>query len=255
MTVSLPLVAIPADYRNLGGADFHSVEDTYVCAVLGSAGAIPVILPALADDQDFPSIFAAIDGILLTGSQSNVAPALYGGVAAVPGAMQDGQRDASNMPLIHAAIAAGIPLLAICRGFQELNVAFGGSLHQKLHALPGRLDHRAPSGQPVDIQFAAAHKVDFTENGFLHGLLGTDSAMVNSVHWQGADRLGAGLIVDAVAPDGTVEAVRVEAATDFALAVQWHPEHRPAENPVSRAIFAAFRQAVLRRQTSRLSGL
>jgi putative glutamine amidotransferase len=255
MTVTLPLVAIPADYRNLSGAGVHSADDSYVRTVLDAAGAIPVILPALAGDQDFPSIFAAIDGILLTGSQSNVAPALYGDVATVPGAMQDVRRDASNMPLIHAAIAAGIPLLAICRGFQELNVAFGGSLHQKLHALPGRLDHRAPSGQPVDIQFAAAHMVDFTENGLLHGLIGTDSAMVNSVHWQGANRLGEGLIVEAVAPDGTVEAVRVEAANDFALAVQWHPEHRPAENPVSRAIFAAFRQAVLRRQTRRLSGL
>ncbi|MDB5395362.1 MAG: peptidase family protein [Rhodospirillales bacterium] len=243
----MPLIGIPADYRVLAGAGVHIADETYIRAVAEQVGAIPLILPVLGETLDLTSLLSGLDGVLLTGSQSNVAPARYGGEISDPGAMHDAERDAQNLPLIKAAVSARIPLLAICRGFQEVNVAYGGSLHQKLHEQPGRLDHRAPFGQPVDIQFDMAHPVEFPPGSLLRHLLGTESAMVNSVHWQGVDRLADGLIVEAVASDGTIEGVRIADAAEFALAVQWHPEHRPAENPVSRAIFAAFRAAVLKR--------
>ena len=244
-------VGIPADYRILAGVGVHTADDSYVRVVAEQVGAIPLVLPVLDDGRDLTALLAGLDGLLLTGSASNVAPERYGGAPADPGTIQDRGRDAQNLSLIHAAVAAGVPLLAICRGFQEVNVAFGGSLHQKLHEQPGRIDHRAPAGQPVDVQFDLAHPVAFPDGALLGQLLGTEQAMVNSVHWQGVDRLGAGLTVDAVAPDGTIEAVRVTDATAFALAVQWHPEHRPDENPVSRAIFAAFRAAIRARAAGR----
>jgi putative glutamine amidotransferase len=247
MADALPHVGIPADYRVLGGVGVHTADESYVRAIAEQVGAIPLVLPVLDAGADLASLLPRLDGIMLTGSSSNVAPGRYGGPPADPGTIQDLGRDAQNLPLIHAAVAAGVPLLAICRGFQEMNVAFGGSLHQKLHEQPGRIDHRAPWGQPVDVQYDMAHPVEFPAGALLGRLLGTGAAMVNSVHWQGIDRLGEGLTVEAIAPDGTIEAVRVTGAAEFALAVQWHPEHRPADNPVSRAIFAAFRTAVLAR--------
>ena len=247
----LPLVGIPADYRVLGGAGVHVAEENYVRAISEQVGAIPLILPVLDDGTDFRSLLGTLDGLLLTGSQSNVAPARYGVPSGDPGVMHDPARDAQNFALIHSAVVAGVPLLAICRGFQETNVAIGGSLHPKLHEQPGRIDHRAPAGQPVDVQYDMAHPVDLPAGGVLRTLLGADRVMVNSVHWQGVDRLAEGLAVEATAPDGTIEAVRVAGAAEFALAVQWHPEHRPTENPVSRAIFAAFRAAVTKRAEGR----
>jgi putative glutamine amidotransferase len=244
-------VGIPADYRELAGMGLHIVDDTYIRATVDLVGAAPVILPALGDWSGWDAMLASLDGLLLTGSQSNVAPGRYGGPEFDPGVLMDIRRDATNFQLIPAAVAAGIPLLAICRGFQELNVAYGGSLHQKLHEAPGRRDHRAPPARPIDVQFGPAHPVRFTAGGLLSGLVGAESAMVNSVHWQGVDRLGDGLVVEAVADDGAVEAFRIADATDFALGVQWHPEHRPAENAVSRAIFAAFAEAVARRRAKR----
>jgi putative glutamine amidotransferase len=253
MMSSAPIVGIPADFRVLAGTGAHIVDDPYVQAVAG-LGAIPVILPAMGPTGDYLAALAFLDGLLLTGSQSNVAPARYGGIESDPGVMHDERRDACDLALIPAAIEAGVPLLAICRGFQELNVAFGGSLHQKLHEQPGRFDHRAKPAQPTDIVFGMAHAVDFAEHGLMRRLTGGESGMVNSVHWQGVDRLGAGLEVEAVARDGTVEAVRVAGARAFALGVQWHPEHRPTENPVSRAIFAAFADAIRWRHRRRDGG-
>jgi putative glutamine amidotransferase len=246
-----PLVGIPADYRILAGAGVHTADESYIRAVSEQAGAIPVVIPVLPDGMDFSTLLAGLDGILLSGSQSNVMPARYGGKASAPGTMHDPGRDAQNLPLIKAAVAAGIPLLAICRGFQEMNVAYGGSLHQKLQELPGRIDHRAPTGQPVDVAYDMAHAVTLSEGGLLRRLLGTEQVMVNSVHWQGVDRLAEGLTVEAVAPDGTIEAIRITDAPGFALGVQWHPEHRPTENPVSRAIFSSFRAAVAERAAQR----
>lgn len=246
---SPPLVGVPACFRNIAGTGFHMVAEKYVLAVVEAVGAVPVIIPALAGRLQPRDFLERLDGLLVTGSQSNVEPKRYGGRPSDPGTLHDPSRDASNLPLLPAAVEAGIPLLAICRGCQELNVAFGGTLHQKVHELPDRMDHRADSTAPIDEQFGPRHIVRFAAGGLLHKLVGAETAIVNSVHSQGVDRVGAGLAVEATADDGQIEALRVEAAPAFALAVQWHPEHRHAENPVSRAIFAAFAEAIHRRQS------
>jgi putative glutamine amidotransferase len=154
--------------------------------------------------------------------------------------LHDPHRDATTLPLIRAAVAAGLPILAICRGFQEMNVAFGGTLHQKLHEVPGFNDHRDDETLPLDEQYGPAHEVILTQDGLLRAFAGADRLMVNSLHWQGVEQLGQGLTIEAKALDGVVEAFRVTHARSFAVAVQWHPEWRFAENAFSRAFFAAF---------------
>jgi putative glutamine amidotransferase len=180
----------------------------------------------------------------LTGSPSNVAPNLYGGPAPREGVLQDVRRDATTLPLIKHIVARGLPLLAVCRGFQELNVAYGGTLFQHLEEQPGRFDHREDKHAPLDVQYAPVHDVHLTPGGRLEAIAGLPTIKVNSLHGQGVDKVGDGLAVEAVAPDGTVEGLRVRNANTFALGVQWHPEWRFWENDFSKALFAAFGQAL-----------
>ena len=172
---------------------------------------------------------------------------------AAPGTLHDPERDATTLPMITSAVEAGLPVFGICRGFQEMNVAFGGSLIQKLQEQPGKLDHREDKTLPLEGQYAPAHEVELTDGGFLHGLAGRRRIKVNSVHSQGVDRLGNGLVTEARADDGVIEAFRVDGAPAFALAVQWHPEWKVMDNPFSRALFAAFgkagRERAVRRAT------
>ncbi len=239
----LPLVGVSACVKLIDGFPFHAVQQKYLDAVVVGAGAQPVIMPAL-DGSDIDALLAGLDGIMLTGSPSNVEPSRYGGPPARPGVPHDIQRDALTLPLIRRAIDAGLPLLAICRGFEELNVAFGGTLHQHLEELPGRIDHRANRKLSRDEQYSPRHPVSLAAGGMLARLAGTGQEVVNSLHGQGIDRLGQGLVVEATAPDGTIEAVRVAAARNFALGVQWHAEWKVKEVPLSAAIFAAFGEAV-----------
>jgi putative glutamine amidotransferase len=222
----------------------HAASDACVRAVDKIAGAVPVLLPALGDDVDIGTLLSRLDGILLTGSQSHIGPCHYGGAPHAEGTPEDRARDATTLPLIRAAIAHGTPLLAICRGLQELNVALGGTLHQCLNTLPGRLDHYpkpiAEHGRRVE----KVHLVRLTPHGVLHRLAGTDDIIVNSLHHQGIDRLAPGLVVEAAAPDTTIEAVRVANSAALALGVQWHPEFDFGADAVSRAIFAGFGQAM-----------
>lgn len=176
----------------------------------------------------------------MTGSPSNVEPHRYRGPASAPGTLHDPQRDATTLPLIPRAVAAGVPVLAICRGFQEMNVAFGGTLHQKVHEVAGLMDHRDDESLPLDEQYGPAHDVILEACGLLRGLAGAERVRVNSLHSQGVDRLGGDLVVEARAPDGLVEAFRVRSAPRFAVAVQWHPEWKVMSNDFSRALFAAF---------------
>jgi putative glutamine amidotransferase len=238
-----PIVGIPACVKMLGNHAFHAAGAKYVDAVANAAGCTPLLLPALGERLDIGRILDMVDGILLTGSVSNVAPERYGKTLARPELKLDAERDATTFPLIAAALAAGLPLFGICRGFQELNVALGGTLHQEVHAQPGLLDHREDKAADVDIQYGPAHVVRLTADGWLRGLLGLDEITVNSIHGQGIDRLGNGLVIEAVAPDGLVEAVHVAGAKAFALAVQWHPEWKVEQNPQSQAIFRAFGHA------------
>ena len=247
-----PVIGIPADRRLLGHHWFHGVGEKYIAAVVQAAEAVPVLVPALGE-QHLQDWLESFDGILFTGSPSNVEPRRYQGEPAAPGTLHDPERDATTLPMITRSVAAGLPVFGICRGFQEMNVAFGGSLVQKLHEQPGKLDHREDKTQPLEAQYAPAHEVELTEGGFLHGLAGLRHIKVNSVHSQGVDRLGAKLLTEAVAEDGVIEAFRVDGAPAFALAVQWHPEWKVMDNPFSRALFAAFGQAGRARAARRVT--
>lgn len=237
------VVGISACVRTIGSHPFHAAGDKYVVAVSHGAEALPVILPSLGGWYDPADLLERVDGLLFTGSPSNVEPHLYQGAPSVPGTDHDPQRDATTLPLIRAAIDAGVPLLCICRGIQELNAALGGTLHQRIQELPGRRDHRERPELETAQRYAPVHDVALVPGGFFASLSGATSLHVNSLHEQGIDRLAARLRVDATAPDGIVEAVTVRDAPGFALGVQWHPEWRFWENAVSRALFAAFGDA------------
>ena len=232
------VVGIPACAKTLDGLIRHDTPARYAIAIFGGAGALPVLIPPLGEAQ--LGLLDRLDGLLIPGSPSNVHPSLYdGGDSATPGS-HDGERDATSLPLLRAALARGLPVLAICRGIQELNVALGGTLHQQVHTLPGYQDHRGGPGSPEQ-RYGPKHKIALT--GRLASLLSATEITVNSLHGQAIDRLAPGLAVEATAPDGTIEAVRVENATNFAFGVQWHPEWRYADDPASVALFAAFGNA------------
>lgn len=241
-----PVIGIPADRRLLGPHWFHCVGEKYIAAVAEAADAVPVLVPATGE-QHLGEWLDSFDGIMFTGSPSNVEPHRYQGPPSDPETWHDPQRDSTTLPMIPAAIAAGLPVLGICRGFQEMNVAFGGSLWQKLQEVPGHLDHREDKDAPLDEQYGPAHEVELVEGGQLRQLAGAARIRVNSLHSQGVQRLGAGLAVEAVADDGVIEAFRVAGAPAFAIAVQWHPEWKAMNNPFSRVLFGAFGDAARQR--------
>jgi putative glutamine amidotransferase len=220
-----PLIGVPADVKEITGQPFHAVGDKYLRAITLAAGGLPFVIPAFGELYDLPDLVRRLDGVMLTGSPSNVHPTHYGVVPTPEAEPHDEARDATTLPLIHEVLKQGIPMLAICRGMQELNVALGGSLHARVHELPDRLDHRRPA-----------------------------TLTVNSLHWQALDRVAPGLQVEAEAPDGTIEAVSVRGAKDFALGVQWHPEYRVLDDVFSTKLFAAFGVAARRRAEARVNG-
>jgi putative glutamine amidotransferase len=230
-----PIVGIPACAKLVNGLLRHDTPARYADAVLGGAGAIPVMLPPMGEAEI--AALDRLDGLLVPGSPSNVHPSLYdGGETATPD-FHDSARDATSLPLIRAALSRGMPVLAICRGIQELNVALGGTLHQQVHELKGRRDHRGGPGS-IEVRYGPKHTVALS--GELARMLGATEILVNSLHGQAIDRLAPGLVVEALAEDGTIEAVRVATATGFAFGIQWHPEYAYAANPHSVALFAAF---------------
>jgi putative glutamine amidotransferase len=249
-----PLIGIPADRRLLGHHYFHCVGEKYIAAIADGADATPVLLPALGEALDLRELLADFDGILLTGSPSNVEPHRYRGPASDPGTLHDPHRDATTLPLIPHIVAAGLPLLAICRGFQEMNVAFGGTLWQKLHEVEGHLMHKEDIEAPLDDQYGPAHEVALAPGGQLHNLAGGERLQVNSLHSQGVQTLGRDLEIEARAPDGVIEAFRVRNAPSFALAVQWHPEWKFQNNDFSRALFKSFGDAARKRAARRRGG-
>jgi putative glutamine amidotransferase len=242
----LPVIGIPADRRLCGKHPFHMAGEKYISAVAGGARALPMLIPALGAELELSAILAACDGLMLTGSPSNVEPHHYRGPASAPGTLHDPSRDATTLPLIPRAVEAGVPVLAVCRGFQEMNVAYGGTLHQRLHEV-GFSDHREDESDPLDVQYGPAHEVLLEPGGLFRDMSGQDRLEVNSLHWQGVETLGRDLKVEARAPDGVIEAFRVADAPTFAVGVQWHPEWQFDKNPFSRALFAAFGDACRRR--------
>ena len=245
----LPVVGIVCDRKRIGDHAFHMVGEKYIDAVRDGSGAIPFLIPALSPPLPPEQILSQVDGLLFTGSTSNVSPQWYSGAPARPQTLLDEARDATAIPLIRAAEAAAVPVLCICRGFQELNVAFGGTLHQHLHEVQGFSDHRAGDRKPgLEEQYGPAHEVQITDGGIFSRLLRKSGAggpyRVNSLHGQGIDRVAPRLRVEATAPDGAIEALSMRDAKAFLLGVQWHPEWRHADSPVSRAIFSAFGAAL-----------
>ena len=247
-----PLVGISCCTKLFGtfGMPNHAASDTYIRATAEVVDAVPILLPASGAACDIPTILSRLDGIILTGSRSNVHPSFYDGPAHAEGTPEDMARDGVTLPLIRAAIRNGTPLLAICRGMQELNVALGGSLHQRLQDLPGRIDHSTPMQPSSRVRTGKAHAVFVVAGSWLHRVAGSTTIAINSLHNQGMDRLAPGLVVEGTAPDGTVEAVRVATAPGFAVGVQWHPEYDWMTDAVSRKILAAFGDAVRLRMGS-----
>jgi putative glutamine amidotransferase len=244
MSTRKPVVGVPACRRMYEPHYYHVVGEKYLQAVAEAANCIPLIIPALGADMKLDVLIDLLDGLLLTGSISNVEPRHYDGSPSDPGTLHDPHRDEMTLPLIPDLIAAGMPLFAICRGFQEMNVAYGGSLHQKIKETGHYGDHAENPDNPLETQYGSSHGVDLTSGGLLTGITGKRHLQVNSLHHQGVDRLGDGLRVEATADDSLVEAFRVGGAPGFNLAVQWHPEWKPLENPDSTAIFDAFGDAV-----------
>lgn len=256
-----PLVGITACLKENGrGGWHHTVGEKYVRAAIHAVGALPILIPAVGPEFDeeramteaLDRLIDTLDGVLLTGSPSNVEPHHYGGLQSRAGTAHDPARDATTLPLIRHSIDRGVPLFAICRGLQEVNVAMGGTLHQLVHEVEGRWDHRSPRLPDVDANYAPAHRIDIVEGGMLHRLLGERRVMVNSLHAQGVDRLAPRARLEATAEDGQVEAFSLPDAPGFALALQWHPEHRALENPVSMKLFDAFASACRSRAAARL---
>jgi putative glutamine amidotransferase len=243
---SRPLIGVPADRRVLDPHPFHMVGEKYVTAIRDGADALPFMIPALGDSIDPDEIIDKMDGLLLTGSPSNVEPHRYDGEPSRPGTLHDPHRDETTLRLIDRALSVGMPLFAICRGYQELNVALGGSLHQHVEEQPGYHLHKEDPADPLDVQYGPSHPVHLVEGGLLRRLAGSNSVTVNSLHSQGVARLAQGVTVEAVADDGLIEAFVVDGADGFTLAVQWHPEWKVTENEFSLAMFKEFGAACRR---------
>ncbi len=233
-----PIVGIPCDRKMFSGLPYHAVGEKYIDAVRDVAGALPLLIPVTKEPLNIEELLGVIDGLFLPGATSNVASRHYKGPEM--GALVDEARDETSLPLIRMAIDRGTPVFAVCRGLQELNVALGGALDQKIEALPGRFDHSEKPGLPEEQRYGPAHLVEVIPGGMLEELTGTQQFEVNSLHSQGISRLARGLSVEARAADGTIEAVSRPDSPGFVLAVQWHPEWRAAGNPVSVKLFEAF---------------
>lgn len=239
-----PIVAVVADVRAFDSYRWHATPETYLEAAFAVAGVLPLIVPAFGERIDFAALLDRVDGVLLSGSRSNVHPRNYGVEPTLEHEPFDEERDATALPLIRATIEAGVPLFAICRGVQELNVALGGSIAHEVQTREGKADHRAPVSDDQAVRFALAHGVKVQPGSCLAGIVGGAARVeVNSLHRQAIDTLAPSLQIEATADDGTVEAVSVRGAKGFAVGVQWHPEFWAKTDAPSGALFRAFGEA------------
>lgn len=247
-----PLVLVTADVKSIDGFNWHAVNSTYLQAILKGSDAIPMILPSLGAELDLDATLDQVDGVVATGSRSNVNPQLYGEAPTEENGPYDPDRDATTLPLLKRAIERGIPVFAICRGMQELNVALGGTLLTEIQKLNGRKDHRAPASEQQDERFRIAHPVEVSSGGCLEEVIGAEPFEVNSLHRQAVGDLGNGLIIEAQAEDGTVEAMSVRDSPGYVLATQWHPEYWVMTDGPSKKLFSAFGNAVRTYRQKRL---
>lgn len=246
-----PLVGLPSDRKQIGHHAFQAVGEKYLRAVIDGAGCLPLMIPSLDPALDLRYVLSRLDGLLLTGAYSNIEPHHYSDEASFDGNEHDPARDATTLSIVPLAIEMQVPVLAVCRGLQEVNVALGGSLHQKVHEVPGFMDHREDLTAPLDVQYGPAHPVALADGGVLAGIAGSLEATVNSLHGQGIRTIGRGLRIEATAPDGLIEAVSLAADAAFFLAVQWHPEWKVRENPFYLRTFQAFGDACRARANNR----
>ncbi len=254
MTPPPCMVWLPMDHRIMGTGDqqmpFLVLGEKYARAVKLGAAAQPVLFPLASADQ-IPELLDMVDGVLLTGSPANVHPSHFDQEVADPDLPLDPRRDELTLALVTACIRGAVPLLGLCRGFQEINIALGGSLHQAVHEISGHLDHREPKSAPYSEQYAPRHQITLAKGSIFETWAGGTEAKVNSLHGQAVARLAPGLTALATAPDGVVEGFGVASATAFAYAVQWHPEWQFEENPFYAAIFKSFGDACRASRESR----
>ncbi len=253
--MTTPIVLISTDVRVADGYRWHATPQTYLDAVREGASVIPLELPNLGGDLDLDSLLDRVDGVVMTGSRSNVHPAHYGSAPSPAYEPYDEDRDRISFELVRRALAKRMPVLSICRGMQELNVALGGTLATEIQDLPGRMDHRAPVSEAQQERFAIRHPVAVRPGGLLHAIVKADHIDVNSLHRQAIDALAPGLTVEATAEDGTIEAVSAGDGEAFALGVQWHPEYWFRTDASSAAIFTAFGEAVRQYVARRRTGM
>ncbi|MCO6058094.1 gamma-glutamyl-gamma-aminobutyrate hydrolase family protein [Pseudomonas sp. MOB-449] len=242
-TTRKPVVLMSMGAQERKGHDYQVMTHKYIVPLVDISECVPVLVPTCCGTEDLEQYLDMADGVYLTGAGSNIDPTLYGQENLTPEKGQDKDRDLFDLPLIHAAIKRGLPIFGICRGMQEINVALGGDMYQKVYAEPGFNDHRENTEDPVDVQYAPAHSVRVQQNSWLHQVLGTDEIRVNSLHGQGLKTLGKGIEAIARAEDGLVEAIHAPSLSPFLFAVQWHPEWQAAKNPDSVKIFEAFGEA------------
>lgn len=247
-----PIIAVVADTFVQNAYQWHGAKQSYLSAALIVAGVLPVIVPAFGNRVDFDDLLARVDGVMVTGAKTNVHPALYGEEPSAKHEPYDKDRDATSLPLIRAAIDKGVPLFAICRGIQELNVALGGALATEIQEQSGISDHREPDIAEIEPRYALRHDINIETNGCLAPILGVAPVQVNSLHRQAISALAPSLQIEARADDGTIEAVSVIGAKGFALGVQWHPEYWATSDTPSGQLFRAFGDAVRAHQASKM---
>lgn len=255
MTMARPVIGVIGNTRLLDNRfTAQIVGENNLRAVAEVAGALPLMFAGSPAVTDLGDLLATVDGVLLTGGRANVHPTCFQAAPHPAHEPYDEARDAVALPLIEACVARGVPLFGICRGFQEINVAFGGTLHPEIRDLPGRLNHRMPrleNGEihpDLEVVFADRHEVRLVPGGAFARLLGRETIRVNSLHGQGILEPGARVVVEGIAEDDTIEAIRIADAPGFALGVQWHAEHDPTTNPINRALFEAFGAAAARQR-------
>ena len=258
--MSKPLIGLVCEVNQDGLHPYHRVSEKYARAVVDAMGAIPVLIPALMTqdhqlDMDIDALLSHLHGVLLPGGHSNVEPHHYGAASSRVGTQHDRARDSLALALIPAAIKQGVPLLAICRGFQEMNVAYGGSLHQHVEELGGYNDHRENKADVIEIQYGHSHSISLTHGSILQQLHGESEVRVNSLHGQGINQLAQGLEVEATSEDGLVEAFTDPGGVSFNLAVQWHPEYQVTKDDFYQSIFSAFGSACNSRLQAKAVGV
>ena len=240
-----PVVGIIGNHYLIGDEyPVHASGTMNSAAIAHVAGAVPMIVPSHPDYVSVEDLVEICDGFLFTGGRPNVHPEEYGETETEAHGTFDRDRDAVALPLIRALVARGQPFMGVCRGFQEVNVAMGGTLYPEIRDLPGRMNHRMPPDGTLEEKFALRHTVRFTQDGPFHRVLGAEEVMTNTLHGQGIKTAGPRVIVDGYAPDGTPEAIYIKDAPGFTLSVQWHPEYRAGEDPVSKPLFEAFGAAL-----------